>query len=236
MSLGTGVAHLAALPGYVGERRARRRFKRALPVMQRNDLVQLGSTYGGYAVPVDLLTSESTCYSCGVGEDATFDLALIARTGCTVYAFDPTPRAVAYAEPIANREPLFRFFPYGVWSTDRKMTFYAPADDAHVSHSIDNLQGSHESFEAECRSLPSLMAELGHERIDLLKLDVEGAEYEILENVIDAGIDVRVVCAEFHVATSTTATISAVERLVDSGFTPVHVAGLDATFVKSAPR
>jgi hypothetical protein len=34
-------------------------------------------------------------------------------------------------------------------------------------------------FVAECRILESLMNEPGHDRIDLLKLEVEGAEYEI---------------------------------------------------------
>jgi hypothetical protein len=40
--------------------------------------------------------------------------------------------------------------------------------------------------------------ELGHDRIDLLKMDVEGAEYEIIEDMRKSGIRPRQVLVEFH--------------------------------------
>lgn len=215
-------------------RLARLRFDRALDAKPRDDLVHMGSNYGGYVVPLSLLGANSTCYSCGVGEDVTFDLDLIAATGCTVRAFDPTPRAAEYAARIADLEPRFIFLPYGIWSKDETMRFYAPREKAHVSHSIDNLQHTESYFEAECLSLASVMAQLGDETIDLLKLDVEGAEYEILRNVVEAGIDVRVVCAEFHVVTSVRDMISEVRSLIEAGFTPVHAETMGATFVATA--
>ena len=228
------LARLVAKPSnYLSTRRARRHFESALSIRPRDDLEKLGSDYGGYAVPVDLLGPDSTCYSCGVGEDVTFDLALIARTGCRVHAFDPTPRAAAYASQISEREPLFSFHPYGVWRADETKRFYSPADDSHVSHSIGNLQGTHEYFDAECRSIPSLMAELGHSTLDLLKLDIEGAEYDVLENVLDTQVDVRVLCVEFHVATSTATMLDALRRIQEYGLIPAHAERLEATFVRT---
>ncbi len=41
------------------------------------------------------------------------------------------------------------------------------------------------------------MHEFGHRRIDLLKLDVEGAEYEILRSMLVDDIKPRVLCVEF---------------------------------------
>ena len=34
------------------------------------------------------------------------------------------------------------------------------------------------------------MGELGHDRIDLLKMDIEGAEYEVIRDVVESGVDV----------------------------------------------
>jgi hypothetical protein len=43
-------------------------------------LERLGSDYGGWYVPIDRLAPHSICYLAGVGEDITFDLALIAAS------------------------------------------------------------------------------------------------------------------------------------------------------------
>jgi FkbM family methyltransferase len=201
-------------------------------VEPRRDLVHIGSEYGGYVVPLELLDATATCYSCGVGEDVTFDLGLIDATGCTVYAFDPTPRAAAYAAQIEAAEPRFRFLPYGIWSSNERKRFFAPSDEAHVSHSIHNLQQTGDFFEAECLTLATIMGELGHDQIDLLKLDVEGAEFDILRNVVDTDIPIRVLCAEFHALGNDRLVLGEVRRLVAAGFVPVHTSALTATFVR----
>ena len=41
------------------------------------------------------------------------------------------------------------------------------------------------SFQLPVRTLPSIMKELGHTHIDILKLDVEGSEYTFLEQLLD---------------------------------------------------
>jgi FkbM family methyltransferase len=234
VSIASRPAHLARRGARgVGARLATLRFSRQLDVQPRDDLVHLGSEYGGYVVPMGLLGPDATCYSCGVGEDVSFDLELIAATGCRVRAFDPTPRAEEFARSVAMREPRFSFFPYGIWKADETMRFFSPEDETHVSHSIDNLQQTRDYFEAECRSVTSIMAELGDDRIDLLKLDVEGAEYEILQSIIDTDVDIRTVCAEFHKVTTVGDMIAAVRRFVAAGFVPVHADGFTATFVRT---
>jgi hypothetical protein len=41
------------------------------------------------------------------------------------------------------------------------------------------------------------MKSLGHEKIDLLKLDIEGAEYSVIDSIIEDGLNVNIVCLEF---------------------------------------
>ena len=175
-----------------------RRFLRDAEIHPRDDLVELGSRgYGFWVVPAGLLGPDSRCYLAGVGEDITFDVALIARFGCTVHAFDPVPAARAYAEAAARHEPRFVFHPVGLWSSDTTLPLHAPAIEGHISHSVTDLHGTRKVADAPVRSVASLMRELGDERLDLLKISAEGAEYEILAGLAEDDVDVRIICVEF---------------------------------------
>lgn len=164
----------------------------------RDGLVRLGSAYGGWFAPVGRLSKASVVYSVGVGEDVTFDLELIRRTGCTVHAFDPTPRAQAFVARQSGLPPEFRFHPLGLWDRDGEARFFAPRDPSHVSHSIANLQQTDAFFVGAVKRLATVMRELGHPRVDLLKMDIEGAEYAVVRDMLSEGIRPGVVCVELE--------------------------------------
>ena len=212
------------------------RFARHVEPQPYPGLQRLGSRYGGYAVPLDLIGEGWICYSGGLGEDISFELELLDKRHCHIYGFDPVPKSAAYVEATVEGNDRFQFFPVGLWSIDSTAEFFVPSNGNHVSHSIVNLQGTTESITATCRSLPSLMAELGHPRIDLLKLDVEGAEYEVLEPVFAGDVSCRVLCIDFHKVTSLRHMVDSVNRLRDVGYVPVHVYRTDVTFVREASR
>ena len=194
-------------------------------------LEKIGSDYGGWVVPVALLRADWVCYAGGVGEDITFDLGVIERFGCQVFAFDPTPRASAHVEAQASGRRGFHFMPVGLWSHDTTLRFYAPRDPAHVSHSIANLQETENYFEAPCRSLASLMAELRHSRIDLLKIDIEGAEHEVVRSMLAEGIRPTVLCMEIDQPAPVRQIASTVGRIRRVGYRLVNVDGWNLTFV-----
>lgn len=58
--------------------------------------VHLGTEYGGYGVALERLAPGALVYSFGLGEDISFDLALMQRLDCQVFGFDPTPRSIAW--------------------------------------------------------------------------------------------------------------------------------------------
>lgn len=208
------------------------RFARQVNPQPYSGLQRLGSSYGGYVVPLDLIDEGWICYSGGLGEDISFELELVARCRCHLYGFDPVPKSASYVSATVEGNDRFTFLPVGLWSTDSTVDFFVPADADHVSHSIVNLQGTDDTITATCRSLRSLMTEFGHPRIDLLKLDVEGAEYEVLEPVFAGKLSPRVLCIDFHKVTSLDHMVSSVDRLRDTGYTPVHVYRTDVTFVR----
>lgn len=146
-------------------------------------------------LPEGILDPESICYCAGVGEDIRFELELVRRWGARVWAFDPTPRSIAFMRRTTVPADRFAFMPVGLWSGDTTLHFSAPADTRHVSHSV--MEGRETpGFDAPCRSVPSIMRELGHDRagrLDLLKMNIEGAEHVVLGSVLDAGIRPRVI-------------------------------------------
>lgn len=159
-----------------------------------------GSACGGWAIMKNSLSSDSVVYSVGIGEDASFDLSLIARYGCTVHAFDPTPRSKDWV----GRHCVdfrFRFFDYALAGRDGQLRLFQPKNTEHVSASLN--KSSHTSdifFDAPCYRLMTVMSQLGHSHIDVLKMDVEGAEYEIISDLIQTqAIDViGQLLIEFH--------------------------------------
>ena len=173
------------------------------------------------------------CYCAGVGEDVTFDLGLIDRFGCDVFAFDPTPRAATHVAAVAADQPRFHFVPVGLWSEDARLRFWAPRDPAHVSHSILNLQETKTYFEAECRTVASLMRELGHAHIDLMKVDIEGAEHRTIRRMLDDGIRPTVLCTEIDRPVDPFTFWRTIRRIRKAGYELVAVDSWNFTFVRA---
>ena len=159
--------------------------------------IWLGNTGARWCVcPQDLSTS-SVVYSFGVGEDISFDLALIERFGLRVQAFDPTPQSIEWLQTqTVPRE--FVFHGYGVAGFDGNCAFLPPENPAHVSHSMVARETSRPAIEVAVRRLGTIMKMLGHEHIDLLKMDIEGAEYGVLADMLSSGIPVKQLLVEFH--------------------------------------
>jgi len=162
------------------------------------DLVRLGSAGCGWWVPTDVLRAGAIAYCAGAGEDISFDLELH-RRGLHVVTIDPTPRAISYVRSVGPRDDRFTFVPMGLWYEPAELTFYAPADPAEVSHSLSNLQNTDaaDAFTAKVDSLAAIMATQGHDRVDLLKVDIEGAESTVLPDLLHTGPLPSVVCFEY---------------------------------------
>ena len=196
-----------------------RRFGAATEKLER-----LGSDYGGWYVPTHELDPESVVYSAGIGLDITFDKALIARCACSVHGFDPTPASIDFvAEQFREQalSPQFCFEPVGLWSAETTLRFFAPKTRGWVgSYSALNLQGTEEreSISVPVKRLSTLMRENGHTRIDLLKMDIEGAEYRVIDEIIEKRIPIRWLCIEFDQPVPFWTTNRALQRLQDAGY------------------
>ncbi len=227
-----------------------------------SELLRLGTVYGGWIIPVDNgLTTDSVCYCAGAGEDISFECALVERYHCRVRIIDPTPRAIQHFHnleqavrsgvqfPVNNSSVDFysltgsgldrlQFLPVGLAGQDANMRFFLPRDPAHVSCSVVNLQKTDQYFTAPCLRLSSIMNQEGDGAIDLLKIDIEGAEYGVIQDITSSGPLPRLLLVEFDEA-HTPMDDKAPERirhhvalLENSGMRCVAVEGSNATFVK----
>lgn len=207
------------------------RFGRALRVTPRADLVLVGTKQEAYVVPETVPQRGWICYCAGVGETIDFELELADQFGCEVHAFDPTPRSIEFATPVARTHPGLAFHPVGLWSEDTEQVFWAPQDRKHVSYSIPNIQGTDTHFTAVCRRISSVMRELGHDRVDLLKLNIEGAEYGVLDSLAEDGLLPDLILVHMHVLGSVREAISAAHALEARGYVAVHEYRMSVTWL-----
>jgi FkbM family methyltransferase len=159
---------------------------------------RFGSDYGGWEVAVEGIDHRSVVYSFGIGEDVTFDLALIERFGLTVHAFDPTPRSLRWVEA-QQLTPGLVVHEYGLAARDGPVKFFPPANPNHVSHTVlGRATTEQDAITVPMKRLETIMGELGHDHIDLLKLDIEGAEYEVIEKLEPSATRPGQILVEFH--------------------------------------
>ncbi len=181
-----------------------------------------GNNYGGFYVCPDIISEHSIIYSFGIGEDISFDQAIIKNHGCNVFAFDPTPKSIAWLHQQKLPEK-FLFHEYGIGEKDAIVDFYLPKNPNYVSGSsiLQNNIDTNEKIKVPLKSIESIINELGHKQIDVLKIDVEGSEYAIIDSLLNSGTRINQILIEFHdrfFENGRLMTMSAIEKLNKNGF------------------
>jgi FkbM family methyltransferase len=161
------------------------------------DTVTLGDAGGRWAVALEGLGPGSVVYALGVGTDISFERALIARRGVVVHAFDPTPIALDWAATQVLPDG-FTLHPYGVADFDGTARFTAPRKRKFPSFSLVRSDGAGPAVEAPVHRLATLASMLRLPPPDLIKMDIEGAEYTVLDDMLASGIRPRQILVEFH--------------------------------------
>lgn len=202
-----------------------------LPISARPDLKRLGTHYGGWWVPTSLLGQKSIVYSVGVGGDASFDLALIEGFGCSVWGFDPTPFSQQY---VRSRDwpPQWHFEEVGIWTESGRVRFQPPAGRLGGSASITRPGNQQGAFLATVEDLPTIMARLGHDHINLLKMDIEGAEGPVIDQLVENGIRPDILCVEYDQPEAPHRLVARVRRLLRAGYVLNKVETWNYTFTR----
>ncbi len=167
-------------------------------VQVQRRLERFGTEYGGYYLAPSRMKPDAVVYSIGIGEDISFDRSLMEYSGVEIEAFDPTPKVKEWLALQALPKE-FHFHAMGIADSDGEAVFHLPPRSDWVSHSmISARQYSRETASFPVLRLGTAMARLGHSRIDVLKMDIEGAEYGVIEDIVRTQIPVGQLLVEFH--------------------------------------
>eukprot|EP00755_Sulcionema_specki_P035547 Sspe_Gene.105098::Locus_82145_Transcript_1_2_Confidence_0.750_Length_1646::g.105098::m.105098 len=142
-------------------------------------------------------------YSFGVRDDVSFEVEAATMWGCTVRAFDPT---------ISRPPPEFRSITNGTFAR----IGMGPKDGVWEGCGMTRRAES-----CKVRRLQTLMAEYGDTHIDLLKVDIDGAEWEVFKGLEGAALPFDQLLIELHAPLSSSAPPARFfDALAKAGFHP----------------
>ncbi|MEM9802372.1 MAG: FkbM family methyltransferase [Planctomycetota bacterium] len=181
----------------------------------------------------------SVVVSAGVGDNVAWDLAMAAEFGCAVHLLDPTPVASAWIRGVALPTGV-TFHPVALSAHDGTLRLRPPRKEGGVNFRALTGEECAEAIEVPCLRLASFAAQLGLDRIDVLKLDIEGGELDVLPDVLASDLGVQQVLVEFHHRPDGRGfdrTLERIHELQSSGFELFDVSrrGLEMSFARSFP-
>lgn len=160
------------------------------------DDVQLLGGEANWWVCTRLLRPGSFILSGGAGKDVSFEIDL-ARLGCNVALFDPSPTGKTTMERAINQHPGLRFFSDGLAARDTIVRFAPPAISDEGSFRVATGE-SPATVEFQCVSPKKALEMAGFADCALCKLDIEGFEYEVLTALLADGFRPAQIAVEFH--------------------------------------
>jgi len=158
--------------------------------------------YSGWNVVPSLLNEKSIVYSIGICDDIDFEKNIISLHQTSVFAFDPTPYSIDWIK----RQELpegFNFYPWAASETDGTYFLYPRINKRGEKSSVmftfhEEEDLRRDGVEVEAYSLNSMVRKLGHTSVDVLKMDVEGAEYGVLDSMLKSKLRPKMLLIEFH--------------------------------------
>lgn len=185
----------------------------------------MGSEYGGWAFCPENINDQSIVYSFGIGEDISWDETLISEKNVTIHGFDPTPKAIEFIKH--KNLDKFILYPIGLASSNGSMDFFPPKNPNHVSHSlVINHKSQEETIKVKVETIDTIMHELGHKKIDILKMDIEGSEYEVIADMLNKKIYPDQMLVEFHhrfKPFSINDTVEIINKLIENSYKITYI-------------
>jgi FkbM family methyltransferase len=150
----------------------------------------------------DVIKAGDIVVDVGCANDADFSMHMIAEHGARAWGVDPTRKHAAALSHLSAECELFHYEPVAVAAESGRITFHE--SDQNVSGSIladhvNVVRDSGSAYDVEALDLSDLARRIGADQIDILKLDLEGAEYDVLRGASDSMLEpFKQIFVEFH--------------------------------------
>lgn len=195
----------------------------------------LGNSGYEWVICPDNINSKSLFYSFGAGTNISFDTELAEKFGLKINLFDPTPKSIQYVK-VQKLNPDYSFEEIGIADFSGNAKFYLPLNPDFVSATLEKQSDSQKFVEVRVERLSEIMERNKHKYLDLLKMDIEGAEYDVIDDILKSGIEIHQLLVEFHhrfPSLGIKKTRNAIEKLRNAGFALFHVSntGEELSFI-----
>lgn len=125
--------------------------------------------------------------------------AVVGKYDCEVEAFELAPEFWEPLREVAASVPQIRVHEYGLGARDEWVRI--SQTDMGSSVFVNPVSGTDVPWtNAHIRDIAEVWDELGWTRIAVMKLNIEGGEYDVLERLIETGLHSKVECflVQFH--------------------------------------
>jgi FkbM family methyltransferase len=206
---------------------------------------RLGTKYGGWWIMSSAIRKNPLLIDCGLGNDISFTTAFLQQFGGRAIGIDPNPAAIEYCTQ--HSPPGMEIRPEAFWTkAGDTLTFHLPRPVSQLPKGADGVSGSliashtyagDSALQVRTTSLDEILQAAHLTECDVLKLDIEGAEYEVLNDLCATGKVrmARQLLIEFHHhCTSHTLqdTLDAVAKVQSCGFNLCHTEDRNYIFLR----
>ena len=206
-------------------------------IQKKLNKTTFGVINNAWTIATDNMSSESIVYSFGIGYDISFDLEIIKKFDLKVFAFDPTYKSIEWLKKQKLPE-TFAYKEVGLANFDGVTRLTLPENPNYVSGTILSNNENNNSYEIRVNRLTTLLTQFGHNNIDILKMDIEGAEYDVIDDILSSNIAIKQSLVEFHHRFPNVGlkkTKETIKKLNNFGYRIFHISnnGEEYSFIKT---
>ncbi len=192
---------------------------------------KLGDKGFDWPVILSMLNRESTIICAGIGTNITFEALLADKTSANIHLFDPSKHAINHFNNFYQNNPQLILNQLGLSNTSGVVKFFKDENPEVGSLSAANLSHSSTFFELPVTTIDGYLKSINKGRVDYLKMDIEGAEYGVIERLLQFGIEVDQLAFEFDQPIPPWRSLKLINKLALFGFHPCLFWGTNGYFV-----
>ncbi|GAB5446569.1 MAG: hypothetical protein Gyms2KO_14420 [Gymnodinialimonas sp.] len=155
----------------------------------------------------------------GCGFEAEFAVKWIKDFNAKALIVDPTLKHEPHLQRLVDaHKPNLTHLRQAVSKEETEITFHESIENESGSLHSDHINVEAQttnSYTVRSTTIPALIAQLGSDAVEMLKVDIEGAEFDLFDGFdFSALANVRQLFVEFHHAQISSRDVSDTERLV----------------------
>ena len=118
----------------------------------------------------------------------------------TIFSFEPNPKSFERLQQRSQHNPKLKALPYGLGDRDQKVEFVLSGLGSTEIYEHTEIEEGAQRVEVEIADIKRVWDEFAWDRVDLVKINIEGAEYDLLDRMFEQGLqhDVQSFLIQFH--------------------------------------